>query len=138
MLTLERDATVSAPGRRVRPVDARVSGLSIAHQNRVAAQWGAVFSRLRGLLANHEDLVADGLRPPTEESVTFATLFLASQRRCDPEDIPTMVVPDGEGGVSIEWRTPEDLTRVEFGPDGEPSFMIISAGRVVYQSPSHA
>jgi hypothetical protein len=131
MLTLERDATVSvAPRRRSGSTDARVFGTSTAQQIGADQRWVTAFNSLKGLLDHPEDLLVDGLQPPTQESVHFATLFLAGQQR-NASDIPTMIVPTGEGGVAIEWRTPGDFTRVEFGPTGLMEATVIQSGVVI-------
>ncbi len=100
-----------------------------ADENR-ARDWSASINKLFSWYAGMGDLEDEAVRPPTVNSIIQATRRAQSLMNYG-WPAPLRIVPDGEGGLSFEWREGPVFTTLEIWADGLCEWTSFRDGRVV-------
>ncbi|MCG3129547.1 MAG: hypothetical protein FLDDKLPJ_00280 [Phycisphaerae bacterium] len=69
------------------------------------------------------------LIPPTQEAIRVASRIALQMMDCGAAP-PTAVVPDGDGGIVIERRTPTTVESIEVTREGAAEMVRLLDGRV--------
>lgn len=94
--------------------------------DRGLVEWATDFGRRR--------LEADGLRPPTTASLQLAVEIvyrLRDNNNPPPCPPPLRIVPNGEGGLVMEWVFGDNSMSVEIGEEGTAETLTFESGRLV-------
>ena len=103
--TLEQQRVPSAVSTLVAPLDLKSRSLTIAECNERLQQW----SEYRGKTDE------DGLVWPSNIALDTAWSFLRNLSR---SQLPLLMAPDGDGGVSLEWRNRISSERIQIDEEG--------------------
>ncbi len=94
--------------------------------------WEQIIETLEEWKWNPDGIAEDDLTPPTEEALDRATR-LAVRRDTFLGAPPIRIVPDGDGGVSIELacRPKKRTETIEIDSDGVAVFVAVNGCKVV-------
>jgi len=130
MPTCELDITVresanNAQFARVVAEGEDVLATEIGLKESVAARWDEIIDHKliewgswRRSTMLQQDFEADGLIGPTSQAICKACQ-LVNRMRMDGWDLPTGIIPDGEGGIAFENRHGSLYQRIEIQANGE-------------------
>ena len=101
--------------------------------NKAARQWEWwIDHRLLRWWESPSALEDDGLKAPAR-TVLDTAIQQSSTWRDNGVPAPSSVVPDGDGGITFEWRNGGFLSRVEILETLEVDLYIIRDGKLVQQ-----
>lgn len=96
--------------------------------------WRVVDNQLNDWMASPADIVDEGAVPPSRDLIRQVRYFVAYLK---DSPAPTLVVPDGNGGIAIEWHLPDRVLRtIEFNEVGEAWAYKFENGRLVFRRPA--
>jgi hypothetical protein len=93
------------------------------------AAWESILDRITGWKQDPGSLEDEGVRAPSSRVLQQAEDFARElhQRRIEA---PTVVVPNGDGGVILRWRDGHAQWSIEFEEDGFVESYLVVAGKV--------
>ncbi|HEY3321921.1 MAG TPA: hypothetical protein VGP72_15745 [Planctomycetota bacterium] len=93
-----------------------------------AELWAAVTGRLDAWRTDASGLADDDLTPPTARAIA-AAYQLAIWLRDQTVPVPDKVVPDGNGGIVLEWSLPEYKT-VSVDAEGQTELVCYAGDQI--------
>ena len=107
----------------------------VRHVSEMSSAWGAIDTELNNWMANPADFVDDGAAPPSKNLIRLARR-VAAALSVQENPAPTLVVPDGNGGIALEWHLRNRVLRtLEFNRDGEAYWYGFENGKLVFRRP---
>lgn len=105
-----------------------------ACQGRRQAWQSIIDNRLIGWANDPAALEDDGLEAPSRQVIDLACALCYAAMRAETQP-PDRVVPDGDGGLSMEWKLgPNDSVTVDILPDCTVERIEWSKGQVMVQT----
>jgi hypothetical protein len=92
--------------------------------------WDVVDSQLAGWIPDPESLVDYDAVPPSRTLIRKLRDFVIPLLKQQQWPAPTMVVPDGDGGISFEFHSGNIFRHLEFLRDGEVRLATFRNGRL--------
>lgn len=105
------------------------------HVAEMSRAWVAIDAELNNWIANPAEIVDDGATPPSKNLIRLARRVVAALS-VQENPAPTLVVPDGNGGIALEWHLRSRVLRtLEFNNDGEAYWYGFEDGKLVFRRP---
>jgi hypothetical protein len=97
-------------------------------------EWDAIFNKLIDWAKAPGDVDEDGLKFPSVNAIsrTIDVVGLCQQWR---KSAPTAMVPDGEGGIALDWSRGEELESIRIEDDGFAECLRFEGQRLVDRFP---
>lgn len=92
--------------------------------------WRRTFDKLEAWFRDPSVTRDDDIEPPTREIIDLVAGVASHNQRCGAP-APTRMMPNGEGGIVLEWVKGDDVFTWEFESDGCLEVTHYSGGRRV-------
>jgi hypothetical protein len=92
--------------------------------------WDAVFQKLIEWGKSPGRIDEDGLEFPSFEAISQAIEVIRISDNGD-EPAPNSVVPDGEGGIALNWSSGDELASIQVAHDGTVEYLKFIGARLV-------
>lgn len=96
--------------------------------------WSDVINQLLDWLRNPQDLADEDFLPPSRDLIKMVCAIAAASRD-DQLSSPLRVVPDGDGGISLEWRWGLRFETINFDEDGSVEWLQFEDCKLVRRLP---
>ena len=98
------------------------------------AGWGSVIDQLLDWLKNPQELADDDFLPPSRDLIKMVCAIAAASGDAQLSP-PLRVVPDGDGGISLEWRWGLRFETISFDEDGSVEWLQFEDCKLVRRLP---
>ena len=99
-----------------------------------AVGWACVIDKLLDWLQNPQELADDDFVPPSTDLIKKAC-NIAVAFRDEQLPSPLRIVPDGDGGISFEWRRGVLFETINFDGDGGIEWLKFEDCKLVHRLP---
>jgi hypothetical protein len=103
---------------------------SRAHDENGLGDWDTVFNKLAEWGKTPSKIDEDGLESPSFEAIS-RTIEIIGVCHGWNKPAPTAIVPDGEGGIALDWSNGEELESIRIEEDGVAECLNFSGTRLV-------